>query len=112
MRVPSPSDIRTYRTQGSARGPLGNVRSYLHGRKTELLLEHIQLRSSFMSLAELEKEVLKLSPGELSAFTRWLDDYASRLWDEQIERDVAAGRLDQLGRKADEDFEAGQCSEL
>ena len=65
-----------------------------------------------MSLAELEKEVLKLSPGELSAFARWLDEYAAAAWDVQFERDVAAGKLDRLGAKADEDFEAGRCSEL
>lgn len=65
-----------------------------------------------MSLAELEKEVLKLSPGELSAFTRWLDEYAARSWDEELERDIAAGKLDRLARKADEDFAAGRCNEL
>ena len=65
-----------------------------------------------MSLAELEKEVLKLSPGELSAFTRWLDDYTARSWDDQLERDVAAGKLDRFAVKADEDFETGRCTEL
>jgi hypothetical protein len=65
-----------------------------------------------MSLAELEKEVRSLSPAEFSAFTRWLDEYATRRWDEQFERDVAAGKLDPLGKKADAAFEAGECSEL
>mgnify|MGYP003676265484 CR=1 FL=1 len=65
-----------------------------------------------MSLAELEKEVTKLSRGELSAFTRWLDDYSASAWDEQLEHDVAAGKLDQLAKQADADFEAGRCTEL
>jgi len=65
-----------------------------------------------MSLAELEKEVLKLSSGELSAFTRWLDDYTARSWDDQLEQDVAAGKLDRFAQKADEDFETGRCTEL
>ena len=65
-----------------------------------------------MSLAELEREVLKLSSGELSAFTRWLDEYAARSWDDQLDRDVATGKLDRLAKKADEDFEAGRCTEL
>ena len=65
-----------------------------------------------MSLAELEKEVLKLSSGELSAFTRWLDDYTARSWDAQLERDVADGKLDRFAEKADEDFETGRCAEL
>jgi hypothetical protein len=65
-----------------------------------------------MSLAELEKEILKLSRGELDAFTRWLDDYTARSWDEQFERDVAAGKLDRAGTRADGDFENGRCTEL
>lgn len=65
-----------------------------------------------MSLAELEKEVQKLPPGELATFTRWFEEYAANQWDNQFERDVAAGKLDQLGRKADAVFEAGQCTEL
>ena len=65
-----------------------------------------------MSLAELEKEITKLSPGELSALTRWLDDYAAQAWDDQLERDVAAGKLDLLAKQADADFEAGRCEEL
>lgn len=65
-----------------------------------------------MSLAELEKEVQKLPPGELAAFTRWFEEYAASQWDQQFERDVATGKLNKLGQKADAVFEAGQCSEL
>ena len=65
-----------------------------------------------MSLAELEKEVRGLSAGDLSAFTRWLEEYALRRWDEQFEKDVAAGKLDKLGKIADASFAAGECSEL
>jgi len=35
-----------------------------------------------------------------------------RAGDEQLERDVTAGKLDHLAEKADEDFEAGYCTEL
>ena len=65
-----------------------------------------------MSLVELEKEIQSLSPGEFSAFTRWLDEYSSQRWDEQFEADVSSGKLDRLGRQADEAFDSGQCSEL
>jgi hypothetical protein len=65
-----------------------------------------------MSLAELEKEVLKLSPGELNAFARWLDEYAAETWDAQVERDVAAGKLDRFAKQAEDDFRAGRCTEL
>jgi hypothetical protein len=31
-------------------------------------------------------------------------------WDQRIEADILAGRLNAAGRRADEDFEAGRCS--
>ena len=52
-----------------------------------------------MSLTELEKEVKELNAIEFEAFTRWLDDYAARCWDNQFEQDVALGKLDELGKK-------------
>jgi hypothetical protein len=33
-------------------------------------------------------------------------------WDERIEADILAGRLDAVGRRADEEFEAGRCTPL
>lgn len=65
-----------------------------------------------MSLVELEQEIQKLSPAELGALTRWLDDYAAARWDHQIEQDVAAGRLDKVLAQADADFAAGKCQAL
>lgn len=65
-----------------------------------------------MSLAELEKEVKKLPPGELAAFTRWFEEFSASQWDQQFERDAATGKLNKLGQKADAVFEAGQCTEL
>ena len=65
-----------------------------------------------MSLTELEKEVENLNYIEFEAFTRWLDDYAARRWDNQFEQDVASGKLDELGKKADLAFESGLCTEL
>jgi hypothetical protein len=65
-----------------------------------------------MSLAELESEVQKLSPEELSQFTRWLDEFAASQWDARLEADVATGRLSELLAKADAEFEAGKCDPL
>ena len=65
-----------------------------------------------MSLAELEKEVKNLSSGDFEAFTKWIDAYSAKRWDAQFEQDVAEGKLDHLGKKADLAFESGQCTEL
>lgn len=65
-----------------------------------------------MSVRELEEAVSQLPPEELETFARWFDEFRAELWDEQIEQDIRAGRLDELGRVAEEDFEAGRCTPL
>jgi hypothetical protein len=61
---------------------------------------------------ELEQEVRKLAPSELSAFRKWFQDYDSDLWDSQIEEDALTGKLDRLAQKALEDHKAGKTSEI
>jgi hypothetical protein len=39
-------------------------------------------------------------------------DLDKQRWDEQIERDVAAGKLDFLSQEALAEFEAGNCRTL
>ncbi|HKH45366.1 MAG TPA: hypothetical protein VKM72_11930 [Thermoanaerobaculia bacterium] len=48
----------------------------------------------------LEQEIRKLSLQELAELRVWFLEYDSELWDRQIERDARAGRLDHLGKKA------------
>jgi uncharacterized membrane protein YccC len=65
-----------------------------------------------MSLRELETEVSKLPPSDLATFARWFEEYLAAAWDRQIEEDIRAGRLDEAGRRADAEFEAGRCKPL
>jgi hypothetical protein len=65
-----------------------------------------------MSVDELESAVSRLSPDELARFSDWFENFIADQWDRQIESDIAAGRLDAAGKKADEDFEAGRCTPL
>lgn len=65
-----------------------------------------------MSLQELESAVTNLPPEQLAKFASWFDEYRADLWDQQIEKDIKAGRLDELGQQADADFEAGNCKPL
>jgi hypothetical protein len=48
----------------------------------------------------LEKEIERLSPQELKAFRRWFAEFDAELWDQELERDVAAGKLDRLAEEA------------
>ncbi|HVA49947.1 MAG TPA: hypothetical protein VNH11_26510 [Pirellulales bacterium] len=65
-----------------------------------------------MSLQELEAAVSQLPTDELSAFARWFKEYLADAWDRRIEADIEAGRLDEVGCRADADFDAGRCTPL
>ena len=65
-----------------------------------------------MSLQELESAVTRLPESDLTAFARWFEEYLADAWDSRIEADIHAGRLDEAGRRADAEFEAGRCTPL
>lgn len=65
-----------------------------------------------MSLHELESAVTRLPDADLTEFARWFEEFLADAWDRRIEADVRAGRLDEAGRQADADFEAGRCTPL
>lgn len=65
-----------------------------------------------MSIQELEQAISQLSLDEFTRLARWIDEYRAELWDRQIEADIRAGRLDEAGRRADADFDAGRCTPL
>lgn len=65
-----------------------------------------------MSLRELETAVTQLPADDLTAFARWFEEYMADAWDHRIEADILAGRLDEAGRRAGADFEAGRCRPL
>jgi hypothetical protein len=65
-----------------------------------------------MSVQEIEAAIVKLSPTELAELAAWFEQFHAQAWDEQIERDVSAGRLDELIRQAEQEFGAGRCHSL
>jgi hypothetical protein len=60
----------------------------------------------------LEREIGELTRGELAAFRKWFREYDSAVWDEQIEQDAVAGKLDGLAEKALADHKAGRTKEI
>jgi hypothetical protein len=52
------------------------------------------------TVEDIEKAVTKLTPEQLAKFRAWFEDYDARLFDEKIERDAKAGKLDTLAAKA------------
>lgn len=65
-----------------------------------------------MSLTQLEAAITQLPQGELDIFAKWFEEYLAEAWDRRIEADIADGRLDAAGSRADADFEAGRCTPL
>jgi hypothetical protein len=63
-------------------------------------------------LEEIEAAVAQLSPEDLKKFRAWLDELDERLFDEKIERDAKAGKLDKLEARALEDHKTGRTKEL
>jgi hypothetical protein len=65
-----------------------------------------------MSVQDLEAAVSSLPREDLSAFHQWFEEFIADAWDQQIEDDIKAGRLDHLVAEADREFEAGRCTPL
>ncbi len=64
------------------------------------------------TLKEIEAAIERLSQAELSKLRDWFEEFDAEQWDEQLERDVAAGKLDAMAEQAIADFKAGKCDEV
>jgi hypothetical protein len=60
----------------------------------------------------LEKEVENLTAEELSTFRAWFVEYDWQVWDRQLERDVAEGKLDKFAAEALAELEQGETTDL
>jgi hypothetical protein len=65
-----------------------------------------------MSVKEIETAITRLTPEELAELRNWFYEFDWQRWDEQIERDAKAGKLDSPARKALEDHAAGRTKPL
>lgn len=60
----------------------------------------------------IEQQIKALSADALAQLRAWFLDFDGALWDQQIGRDVAAGRLDALAETALRDHAAGKTTPL
>ena len=63
-------------------------------------------------IEDIEKAVSSLSPDELAEFRAWFEAFAAAQFDQKIERDAQAGRLDKLADAAVGEFREGRAREL
>lgn len=66
----------------------------------------------YMDIKEIESAIAQLPHSELAELAKWFEEFQAQVWDEQLEQDVKAGRLDALLEQAEQDFEQGQCEPL
>jgi hypothetical protein len=65
-----------------------------------------------MTLRELEQTVANLPPAEFAEFREWFLRFDGDRWDEQIEEDAKAGKLDSLANAALREFRRGETNPL
>jgi hypothetical protein len=65
-----------------------------------------------VSIKEIEAAILQLPNNQLSELMEWLIDYRAKSWDEEIEKDLEDGRLDNFLDEIDAEYNAGLASFL
>jgi hypothetical protein len=60
-----------------------------------------------MSVKEIETAITQLPPQELAELMSWLVEYHARVWDQKLEEDLEAGRLDAVLDEVDREYEEG-----
>ena len=63
-------------------------------------------------IEDIEKAVEHLSAEELAKFRAWFEEFEARLFDDKIERDAKAGKLDKLMAEARANHAAGRREEF
>jgi len=63
-------------------------------------------------VTNLEKHVRGLTSEELRKFRAWFAEFDARAWDEQIEADSKAGKLDATASEALAEHSAGRTREV
>jgi hypothetical protein len=61
---------------------------------------------------QLEKQIEKLSAEDLARFRTWFLEFDARVWDDQIEADLKAGKLKGLIAEALAEYKAGKAREF
>ena len=65
-----------------------------------------------MTIEDLEQAVAKLPPDDLARFRAWFETFDAARFDQKIERDARAGKLDRLAEAAIDDLRKGLAREL
>lgn len=64
------------------------------------------------SISQIKDAIIRLPEGEVHALREWLEELEAQLWDDEIERDMKAGKWDATMRNAQEEYDAGRCTDV
>jgi hypothetical protein len=65
-----------------------------------------------VSLTEIKTAIEQLSFEERAELAAWLHGWSDDEWDEQMKRDIAAGKLDNVLREVEDDIKAGRLRDM
>jgi hypothetical protein len=65
-----------------------------------------------MSLAEIKNAIEQLSFEERAEFAAWFHGWKDDDWDEQMKREIADGKLDNVLREVEDDIKAGRLRDM
>jgi hypothetical protein len=65
-----------------------------------------------LTLEQLEAAILTLPSNEFQKLKAWISDLDYQRWDEQLEQDIAEGKLDALAEEAIAEYKSGHCREI
>lgn len=64
------------------------------------------------TLPEIEAAIKELPEADVRQLSAWLQEYLADMWDQQMEADVASGKLDKLIAEAEADIAANRVKDL
>ena len=65
-----------------------------------------------MSIDQIKEAIGQLSFKERAELAAWLHGWKDDDWDEQMKRDIANGKLDQVLREVDDDIQSGRLGDM
>ena len=65
-----------------------------------------------MGVKEIETAITRLSAHDLNELMTWFAEYHAKVWDQQIEEDLDAGRLDAMLADVEQEYQSGLASPL
>ena len=66
----------------------------------------------FVSLSQIKTAIKQLSFEERAELAAWLHGWNDDEWDDQMKRDIASGKLDDVLREVEEDIKAEHTREM